>query len=221
MFLDDFREPQRERLTEVAVELQLDPGQYLIRRGDPGGDVFLVVGGELEVVDDRRAGVVQLARLGPGAVVGELAFLNDSPRAADVRAGGRCRLLRWGRDDLHRLLKLDEALAAVFYRRVAVLAARRMQNLTQTALSGALSPASVGSPGATTAARRVAESAKEALIGAENGVRSGDDPSVVRQRLVAGLDALQVAVADLTEAWPDPGSHRVAARVLDVLEARR
>ena len=111
-FLKQFDVQNQEILRNSARILRLDPGQYLLRRGDPGGDIYVVQTGTLEVVDTRSTPEVILAYLEPGDVVGEMAFVDDSPRSADVRAGGLVQILHWPRDDMHRLLQLFTAFCA-------------------------------------------------------------------------------------------------------------
>ncbi len=50
-FLDTFDESQRQAFLDAAEVMFLDRGDYLLRRGGPGGDVFMVKQGTLEVVD--------------------------------------------------------------------------------------------------------------------------------------------------------------------------
>jgi len=59
-----------------------DIGEVLIREGDIGDTFFVLTEGELEV----RTGKTFLARLHPGAAVGEMALIDPAPRAATVRA---------------------------------------------------------------------------------------------------------------------------------------
>jgi hypothetical protein len=60
----------------------LAPGDALASQGDPGDSLFLVLDGVLDVSVDGR----KLGDLGPGAVVGERAILESSPRTATLTA---------------------------------------------------------------------------------------------------------------------------------------
>lgn len=60
----------------------LHGGDVLARQGEPGDRLYLVLDGILEVsVDERKVGDI-----GPGAVIGERAILESSPRTATLTA---------------------------------------------------------------------------------------------------------------------------------------
>jgi CRP-like cAMP-binding protein len=76
------------------------PGEVVIREGDTGDRFYVIRSGQLRVV---RAGR-ELARLGPGDAVGEMALLLDIPRTATVDAPAGAELLALDADDFHDLL---------------------------------------------------------------------------------------------------------------------
>ena len=83
-FFAPFSEHEKDLFRTASSLMELPRGNYLMRRGEPGGDVFLVEEGSLEVVDRRATPEVILAVLRPGAVVGEMAYLEDTPRSAEL-----------------------------------------------------------------------------------------------------------------------------------------
>jgi CRP-like cAMP-binding protein len=68
--------------------VQLAPGDFLFREGDKRDKMFVLLEGEMDV----RLGdfVVETAR--PGALIGEMELIDDSPRAANAVAKTACRL---------------------------------------------------------------------------------------------------------------------------------
>ena len=68
----------------------LEPGQVLVRQGDPGDELFLLMDGLLSVEVDGTA----VAEVAPGAVLGELALLRGGRRQATLRATTGCRIAR-------------------------------------------------------------------------------------------------------------------------------
>jgi CRP/FNR family cyclic AMP-dependent transcriptional regulator len=61
-------------------------GQVLIEEGDDGTIAYLIQFGELMVYSEKDGVEVELARLGPGQIVGEMSLIFDKPRSASVRA---------------------------------------------------------------------------------------------------------------------------------------
>jgi CRP-like cAMP-binding protein len=84
-FLSQLTDADRAVLTGLGRHRTLPKGAYLITEGAHSDAVFVVLSGHVKVfsVTDRGAEVV-LAVRGPGALVGELAAIDDQPRAASV-----------------------------------------------------------------------------------------------------------------------------------------
>ena len=61
-------------------------GETLIRQGDPGDAVLLIVDGSIGVRLRRSGDEVELATLGAGAVLGEMALVTGAARNADAVA---------------------------------------------------------------------------------------------------------------------------------------
>jgi hypothetical protein len=66
----------------------LKAGDTLVRQGDPGADLFLVLDGVIRVDRDGE----QLAEYGPGAILGERAHLEDGIRTSTLVAVTPCRV---------------------------------------------------------------------------------------------------------------------------------
>ena len=77
---------------------RLEAGQLLVRQGDPGDELFLLLDGLLTVEVDGTA----VAEVAPGAVLGELALLGGGRRQACLRAKTPCRVARVPGDDIDR-----------------------------------------------------------------------------------------------------------------------
>ncbi|HSO97266.1 MAG TPA: cyclic nucleotide-binding domain-containing protein [Acidimicrobiia bacterium] len=77
-------------------------GKTLTEQGTPGGDLFLLLDGILDVVVDGEP----VAEVGPGAILGERALLEGGQRTATLRALTKCRVAVASADQIDR-----EALA--------------------------------------------------------------------------------------------------------------
>jgi CRP/FNR family cyclic AMP-dependent transcriptional regulator len=75
------------RLAARCVRRTYRRNQYLWYQGDEGGHLVVVASGLVKVVlGSAQGGEVVLTTLGPGAIIGELAVLDGSPRSASVVA---------------------------------------------------------------------------------------------------------------------------------------
>jgi CRP-like cAMP-binding protein len=70
------------RLSELAVCRDLAPGEVLVHQGEDNSDLFVILSGSAAVT---RNGTFIRTR-GPGAVIGEIALIDDLPRSATVTA---------------------------------------------------------------------------------------------------------------------------------------
>ena len=70
------------RLTELAEIHEAPEGAKLIAQGETGSDLIVILRGLAKVWCCNK----QLGEKGPGAVVGEVALLDNGPRSADVVA---------------------------------------------------------------------------------------------------------------------------------------
>lgn len=75
-------EGQLRRLAKTGAHNEYREGATVVKRGDRGIGLFLLLAGEVAV----RRGSRTLAVLGPGEFFGEMALLEQEPRSADVVA---------------------------------------------------------------------------------------------------------------------------------------
>ena len=83
-----------KRLEEQAIPMFLREGDFLITEGDEADDLFVVVSGEFDVTKRSGTSEIPLARVGPGAIQGELAALERGKRTASVQAVTDAEVLR-------------------------------------------------------------------------------------------------------------------------------
>lgn len=93
------------RLASELPEVRAEPGKIVVQEGELSTEMFVVIGGELEVIKRAADGsTVKVALLGPGDWFGEMAILDVQPRSASVRALAPSVLLSMTADHVDRLL---------------------------------------------------------------------------------------------------------------------
>jgi signal transduction histidine kinase len=75
-----------QAVSERSNLLVFAPGEIIIEEGSDSEEMYIVVEGMLIVTKLTENRDVELARLGPGQVVGEIALLDNAPRTATVKA---------------------------------------------------------------------------------------------------------------------------------------
>jgi CRP-like cAMP-binding protein len=85
---------------------EVAPGTVIIREGDAGQGLFVVLAGEVEVSKGQPDGSdLQLARLRAGDVFGEMSLLSNQPTTATVRAARASTILFLAREYFQRLVQ--------------------------------------------------------------------------------------------------------------------
>jgi CheY-like chemotaxis protein len=82
----------------------LAPGDVLIREGEKAQFVYLVRRGTLRAYLRREGGDVTIGQIQEGEFVGEMAYINNEPRSADVIATSDCELIEIPVNHLDQLL---------------------------------------------------------------------------------------------------------------------
>ena len=110
-----FTKSQQGELLRRFEGHEVEAGTELIREGERGKGLFLVLAGEVEVVahaDSPEA--VSLARLKPGDIFGEMSLVTDQPTSATVRATMRSSVLFLAREYVERLAEAIPQVQAYF-----------------------------------------------------------------------------------------------------------
>jgi uncharacterized membrane protein len=99
-------EEERTLLAAQLDDVSFEPGQVVFKRGDPGGSIFIVVGGAVEIfVEDTIGQRVVFETAKAGDFFGELSLLDGDPRSASAVALEPTRTVRLDRGDLELLFK--------------------------------------------------------------------------------------------------------------------
>lgn len=112
------------RLLQVMVIQAYRDGDFIIREGEVGEDLFIVLAGEVKV----KKGDTELARLTPGEHFGEMALIRNQPRSATVVSNGDSELIVLSRSEFFEILRKEHQLAVkLLWQFTGVLADRLAQ----------------------------------------------------------------------------------------------
>jgi extracellular factor (EF) 3-hydroxypalmitic acid methyl ester biosynthesis protein len=115
----------RDLLRARSREETYASGDVIVEDGAPVPALYVVASGTVSVEKMHLGGGISLAELGPGALVGEVSFLDGSPASASVVA--RTEVTAHVIEGVDELLASNPELAAGVYRSLAVLLAGRLR----------------------------------------------------------------------------------------------
>ncbi len=117
---------------KAAVPVELRAKEILFHAGDEGDGCYLIRGGAVKASVVSVGGQERLlAVLGTGALIGELALLDDEPRSATVMALRPCRLLHLTKSAFFRLGDANPLI----YRLALRLLAQRLRGSNQSVVA--------------------------------------------------------------------------------------
>ncbi len=117
-----------ERIAEVAVPRDFEPGQAVFREGDASDTCYVVREGHPRAVRTHGDGrTITLATFGPGDIFGELAMFEDERRSATVEAIDQTSVVGVLGPDMRRLMGEHPAIAT----RLVIALGRRLREMNE------------------------------------------------------------------------------------------
>ncbi len=153
------RARERNALFAGAANRTFESGQKLIVQGKTQSAIYVIEAGEVRierrlrvrakyVVDKGKVRVersidgeegsytnVEIARLGAGAILGEMSFLDGSPVSANVVAVGTVKALCIEGKAIKQAMKKDPSFAGRFYHSLAEILVKRLRTTSKRAAS--------------------------------------------------------------------------------------
>ena len=143
--LDDETHAQ---LADTATSNLYDANDVIVRQGEAGASMFVVVRGEVVVTVDP--GAREVARIGPGGFFGEMSLLTGTPRTATVRTTKDSQLVEVTADVFRRIVLANPKALE----QVATAVAARQVELDQHRATGREAPVADGSKNLVDRVRR-------------------------------------------------------------------
>lgn len=135
-FLSDASDKEWATLLAHTRHRWFSPGDAVISERGRDRSLYLILDGRLEVLVERgRRGHRQVASLGAGSVIGELAFFDGGARSALVRAVTAAELAELSPADFEALAAADPVLARRLLFELGRFLAKRLRASQQAALT--------------------------------------------------------------------------------------
>ena len=126
--------PELDTIAAIVEQREIAAGRELFREGDAGDGLYLVVSGEVSVIKLGTGGEHVLARLGAGAVLGEMSLVTADARSATGRAIAPTLALHVPAPAFRALLDSGSSAALKIARAIAEVLARRLAAMNNLVL---------------------------------------------------------------------------------------
>ena len=115
-----------ELFRQETDTLQLAPGDFVFREGEKGDKMYVILEGEVDIF----LGDFVFETAGPGALLGEMALIDDSPRTANAVAKTPAKLAQIDRRRFHFLVQQTPHFATHVMKELA----DRLRNMNAAAM---------------------------------------------------------------------------------------
>lgn len=119
---------QAKKLILLANLEERPEGEFIVREGDVGDSMYVIIDGELEVSKNIEGRRVVLSKLVLGDIFGEVALISDVKRTADVIAKSNTRLLRLNWSELENLQRYNPYLSSRLFLNLSRILGQRLKS---------------------------------------------------------------------------------------------
>jgi CRP-like cAMP-binding protein len=132
--LAELNEEIRRKLTRAGEFLTLPEGKYLVIQGKRPDTLSFILAGSVSVKSHAHGDTVELARLGAGESVGEMATIDPRPASANVRTSVETRIWQISSTDFDTFLESDPAVGYQIVKALAKELCGRIRRDTERSL---------------------------------------------------------------------------------------
>ncbi|HEX6746073.1 MAG TPA: cyclic nucleotide-binding domain-containing protein [Longimicrobium sp.] len=124
-YLGEFADEDAEWFYSVGERRRVRTGEVVIAEGETPEHIHFVLEGEF-VVSSETLGDPEVARVGPGELLGEMSYINREPAGGSVIATKDGVLLSVRRADIDAKIEADPAFGSRFRKVISEFAVTRM-----------------------------------------------------------------------------------------------
>ncbi len=114
------------RVLSVTQVVDFNAGDEILREGEPGDDLFILLKGKVRLHKDGAF----VTHLGPGAHLGEMALIDKRPRSLSASAEDRTRALVLRRREFNEIIRNEQRLSVKLLWSFVQVLAQRLRKTT-------------------------------------------------------------------------------------------
>jgi CRP-like cAMP-binding protein len=131
-FFSPLNKDERKRLADEATLHVFNAGEMIIREGDPGRSIYVILDGQVKVFTrDHHGEELELAVLEVSQFFGEMSFLTGKPRSGSVMAMDTSVIVELGYTSMRRVVKehptVKKVLVEYYQQRLGSTAQKRAE----------------------------------------------------------------------------------------------
>ena len=174
-----------KKVAESAIACDYEKGQTIVREGEMGLGMYVILSGRVEVTKERDGEQIPLAELGRDQFFAEMSLIDDKPRSASVTTLEQTECLLFTRDSFVTLMGKNPQLAI----RLARALAERLR------MADSIKSPAPALPPATPGVALVVEETPVTLSVPANSQNGASGKAAVQQRLLNAFQWLYTAKA--------------------------
>lgn len=117
------------RILDLGMIRPIDKGKLLFKKGDIGHEMFVLLKGKIDIIDEYGTHKKILAELGPGEIFGEMAMFEKHQRSAHALVKEPSQVLVLSEDVLDKMI--EKKVPKGFLTNIIAILCRRLR-LTNT-----------------------------------------------------------------------------------------
>jgi CRP/FNR family cyclic AMP-dependent transcriptional regulator len=126
---ENFNLTEIETLSHFMLVFRTEPGLEIIREGESGDFMVLLVEGKIEVFkQDRQNAPLLIAVIAPGESFGEMSMIDGEPRFASCIAAESCLIAVLSRENLARIILEQPSLGAKILMELVLMLSQRLRH---------------------------------------------------------------------------------------------
>ncbi|MGB5082967.1 MAG: cyclic nucleotide-binding domain-containing protein [Burkholderiales bacterium] len=126
---ENFNLAEIEALSRFMLVFRTEPGLEIIREGEPGDLMVLLIEGRVEVFkQDRRDAPRLIAVIAPGQSFGEMSMIDGEPRFASCVAAESSLIAVLSRENLARIILEQPSLGAKILMELVLMLSQRLRH---------------------------------------------------------------------------------------------
>ena len=125
---EGFDRAEIRQFARFMAAYRVPMGAEIIREGDPGDYLLLLIEGDVDVFKNDREGMrKRIAVVGPGKTLGEMSMIDGAPRFSTCVAATQATFGMLTREDLTRIIADQPMLGAKILMQLVVMLSQRLR----------------------------------------------------------------------------------------------